>query len=170
MTLGLALLAGACVGTGSASTTLPADVQAIIENASGVVAEIVADGEVTIAEMERAALAARACIEESGVLLVDFEFKPLGPGGDLSYSVAGVSSDAAQSASEVADGCIERFYMPVTRVYSALHPLTEEDLARLQARFVECVRDRGVEVTDYATAWERADRELRRECLLAAER
>lgn len=163
-------MVSACIGTGAASTTLPPDVQAIIENASGVVADIVADGDVTIAELERAALAARACIEESGVLLIEFEFKPLGPGGDLSYSVAGASSEAAQSADEVAEDCLERFYGPVARVYGALHPFTEEDLARLQARFVGCVRDAGVEATDYATAWERTGPELRRECLLAAER
>jgi len=89
------------------------------------VADIVADGDVTVAEMERAALAARACIEDAGV---------------------------------------EEFSEPVTAVYGALHPVTAEELTRIQGRFVACVRAGGIDVVDYPDASRAADDALRRRC------
>ena|GEM_PF-6411880 len=110
-----------------------------------VVADVLADGDVTDAEMERVILAAVGCIEDRG-FDVTYEFTPrVGWSFDVE---AGRTEEEAERAGQALDECEAAFVMPVGSTYLALHGRSEAELAEAIDELRRCMEDKGVEIPD----------------------
>lgn len=158
LTIGLAwlVIAGACtrsdptvrptpdpVGTasGSAATVAAIEPDELAE-------EILADGDVTAAEMERALLAAVQCIRARG-FDATYEFRPrIG----WSFSVATGTSDEFSELGDLAeralDECEGRYVMPLGSTYLALHGRSEAELEEAKQELRRCMKESGVDVPE----------------------
>ena len=103
-------------------------------------AEILADGEVSHAEMERALLAEVACINSRGFEARLEEFTP-GEGHGL-WADAGTAA-AQDELDRVSDECHHKTVSQVAEVYSEQHGPSEQEAQAQHQRFLDCLVGRG---------------------------
>lgn len=115
----------AAVGTSTTTTTLPEAVERLFAEADGFLAEVIADGVVTPAEVERSVLAFRRCLQERGVVVEDFRFSLYGPDDGLDYQISGVTSEAVAGAEAIVASCDAEYLEPVSIGYWYLLPDSE---------------------------------------------
>jgi len=163
-----ALLTASCGGRstpGQASPDIPPHIADIIASADGLPAEVLSDGEVTLAEIERSVLAYRACVEDEGVEIDQFDFDPFGLEGDISVSFVGRDSATVVRADEVSRECMAKLYEPVALAYEYLMPESEREMwSDFEKRIVECARAHGLKVDNFNGALRAFTDEMRELC------
>lgn len=106
---------------------------------------ILADRQVTDAEFEEAVLAMVACLEESGIRVVEFDTRPAG------WSIAyGAPGGDPQVESAVYDDCYDRSLAAVEPFYLAERGPTERERIEERTQFAACMREAGLDVREDA--------------------
>lgn len=132
--VGVVLLAVGC-GPDADDGALPADLAAMVEGAPAAQQDVLADGNVTFEEYERAAQAVVSCMLEAGVPEAFAEYDPPGaPGlpGGFAYTVAVIDQEGAAEAhaegvyhddpsEEIRDRCYDEHVSVVHAVYEYLN-------------------------------------------------
>lgn len=113
-------------------------------NASEFGREIVADGEVTAAEYERAVLATKRCIEDEGFAVEGPTLAANGVLLDLVIVNGGEDADGNSRVRPVYDRCSGEFLEPVSMVYAEQQVPSEEERREQLASLVTCFEDAGV--------------------------
>ncbi len=125
--------------TGRAATTLPPAPRDPLQD------EILADGVVTPAEMERALLAVVECVRDAGFSAELIEFDPAGSWG---LEVSGGTEAGTDQAEARWQYCSVSLTSEVETVFMRDHVPSEADRAQQEAAVVACVRALGYEVDD----------------------
>jgi hypothetical protein len=119
--------------------------------------ELLADGEVTFAEYERATLATIDCLESAGLVVegphprngVDSRFL------EYSYGFDEIPRDQLEFTNQrmfaLGDACEREFRFDVARVWEHQHLLTPEERERQRELLIDCLQAGGVEIADNAT-------------------
>ncbi len=108
---------------------------------------ILHDGAVTSAEFESAVLATIACLEERGVVIVEFEIR--GGGWSLAYESGPEDSTAAD---QIYEDCYEERLVFVEEGYLAGFDPPPEAIEAGRRAMVECLQEAGVDISDDATS------------------
>lgn len=117
--------------------------------------EIIADGEITWAEVEKAYLAMVSCIEERGVRVVMYRIEPddryVGMGGYRDQA----ENDAAQPEIQAAyTECEAEYYMQVGGMYRPETPPPEDPYPEeLSRQVAACMEEKGMVVDPVPVGW-----------------
>lgn len=134
LSLGVVLLVVGC-SPDADDGALPADLAAMIQGAPAAQQAVVADGEVTFEEYERAAQAVVSCLLEAGVPEAFAEFDPPevpGLPGGFAFTLAVIDQEGAAEAyaegeyhddpsEQIRDDCYDEHVSVVAAVYSYLN-------------------------------------------------
>jgi len=115
------------------------DLQRRVAAIGGVQAEILADGEVTSAELERAAFAVRACMEDRGVNVVDFTYER----GQMSVTIEHTDGQIARDTMIQTECETENFDL-VSEVVALQRMPTEQERSRQVELLLACLEAAGV--------------------------
>ncbi len=107
------------------------------------VTDILADGQVTHAEMERALLATVECVRDAGY---DVELNYFRPGIGWSFGLMGDDPSTVEAADAEKERCYSRFVAGVSDQYFAQHGLSESERASWERTLLECLREEGNDV------------------------
>ncbi len=148
------LVVAACSGTpATTNTEIPAWLETMVGSASEFQKEILSDGEVTIVELEKAALATVQCLEENGVVVSDFSFDSENAEWGMSIVLGVEVPDDAEmnSLDAIQAECEGEFLIVVWNVFGFQNQPTPEELSLELARTAQCLREKGFEVPEGAT-------------------
>ena len=114
-----------------------------VEAPDDLVAEILSDGRVTHAEMERALLATVECVRDAGYKVELNYFRPrIG----WSFGLMGDDPLSVEAADVEKERCSSRFVTPISDEYFAQNGLSEAEQASWDRTFLECLRQQGNDV------------------------
>lgn len=114
---------------------------ALLRSTSPEQAELLADGELTTAEYEKAFFALVACLEDRGINVIDPEFD-----GGYSYSTLDPDTPEGQAKFNVDHGeCRDQHFAEIELAWADKNADPEADAAFYEA-VADCVRAEGVEV------------------------
>jgi hypothetical protein len=153
-------IAAACSPTTTESVRpLPPRLEEMVANASQFQQDILADGVVTIAELETAVRAKVACEVESGVAVSDFSFDPDGGGYGMSVTWGAQPPTDSELASRdaIEERCMTEYSIVVEAVFGFQRQPTPLELAEKTERVAECMRQYGVDVPEGQTLAELGD-------------
>jgi hypothetical protein len=158
-----ALLLTMTAGMGCSAGSQPGDedgdfsVEQIAAGTTPFQLELLADGEVTFAEYERATLAAIACLEGAG-LVVDGPYPRNGVDSrflEYSYGFDEIPPDQRESMSQrmiaAGDDCEREYRYDVARVWEYQHLLAPEERERQRELLIDCLQAGGVDIADTAS-------------------
>ena len=114
-------------------------------------AEILADGEVSNAEMERALLAVVACVRDGGYRA---ELTGFVPGDGWTFEVGAESAEEADRAEARFTLCSARFLSDVEAIYLAANSLTEAEIEQRNRAILECLAAEGLDVEGMSSVGE----------------
>ncbi|VAW07147.1 hypothetical protein MNBD_ACTINO02-3067 [hydrothermal vent metagenome] len=150
----LVLVAAACSGTpASTDSEFPPWLESLVASTTDFQKEILSDGEVTIDELEKAALATVQCLEENGVVVSDFSFDSENAEWGMSIVLGAEVPDDAEmnSLDAIQAECEGEFLIVVWNVFGFQNQPTPEELSLELARAAQCLREKGFEVPEGAT-------------------
>jgi hypothetical protein len=140
------LMAGACTGVSDGTAgevRLPPEAGPVTTlppvRPDPLQAEVLADGEVTPSEMERALLAVVSCVEAAGFAAELTEFSPADGYAFRTHNEA--SQDDA--ASQALDRCQQAFLSEIDEPFRLQHGPTQEEIMAEQEAKRRCLLDRG---------------------------
>lgn len=110
-------------------------------------AALLADGDVTRAELDQAYAAMQACFAEGGLQDTGTEYRPPWTiGFDVSAAVEG--SLTGDEVSAIADRCEQDYFDAVRDAYFILHRATPSEEDEFRLKITECLNGRGIDVDD----------------------
>jgi len=130
---------GGAVTTTSSPESSPEDRR----DAEALIGSVLADDEITHAEMERVLLAVVACVERTGHQAALDAFTP-GKGYELSSSAS--TSEGAYAADAELNRCRDLYITEVEPLYSAQHGPSEAEIEANEERILGCLNDLGHDV------------------------
>jgi hypothetical protein len=105
-------------------------------------AQILADGDVTPAELERALQASVQCQRNHGL---EAELVSFDPSGRIVRTASAAGDDPAD-LDKITEDCDGQYLTAVLSRYGELHPQSEEELQRELDAYIACLGDRGLDV------------------------
>jgi len=153
-----ALITLSCIGLlvgCTASRTPAADQEAVGAPSPGVTAvgvdaqrdplqdELLADGAVSTAEMERALLAVVTCVQQSGHSAELVEFNEDGGG---QFQTSGATTEEADAAEAALDRCRAEILSDVQPAYNLEHAPSEQEIQEHREKVVDCLVGMGHDV------------------------
>lgn len=108
-------------------------------------AEVLADGHVSHAEMERALAATVACVRSAGYEAELTRFEPRFGWG---FETSGATEQEADAADAMLTECWLRYGDRIAETYFQIHGLGQEERVAYEAGVVDCLERKGVDVRE----------------------
>ncbi|MEX8033196.1 hypothetical protein AB6V29_09220 [Microbacterium sp. 20-116] len=126
------------------------DVGALAESASAFQAEILQDGVVDPAEYERAVLAKRQCVTDTGATVSDV-YPVAARQLTFDWEVEAETEEEVVAINNEAAACDEEFLSAVGVVWAEQNLLSTEDREKLRPEVISCLQENGGQISPGAT-------------------
>lgn len=131
------------------------------------VAAALSDGAIDGGEVRAALSQARTCLEDNGIRVQELSFSD---DGNMSLRYASGRTEAeADVADELAEECMSRFAEPMLEAFAVANRPSNQETAAYVAAVIDCLQDRGFNVSTPEEADKVSDRTAKKACSDAAE-